>query len=123
MDPVQHLHGEINHQRVKEEHSHHVEAAAFGDKGFAATLSPDALYIDMSTIAPATTDAIGARMTERGIAMVDAPVGRQQSHAVAGKLMIMVGGADEAGGLVILRFPAGAPPVRRTYMPLLLRRR
>jgi 4-hydroxybutyrate dehydrogenase/sulfolactaldehyde 3-reductase len=76
--------------------SHHVEAAAFGDKGFAATLSPDALYIDMSTIAPATTDAIGERMAERGIAMVDAPVGRQQSHAVAGKLMIMVGGADEA---------------------------
>ncbi len=33
-------------------------------------------------------------MAERGIAMVDAPVGRQQSHAVAGKLLIMVGGAD-----------------------------
>ncbi|HET7411913.1 MAG TPA: sulfolactaldehyde 3-reductase [Pararhizobium sp.] len=76
--------------------SHHVEEATFGENGFAAALSPDALYIDMSTIAPATTDSIGARMAERGIAMVDAPVGRQQSHAVAGKLMIMVGGADEA---------------------------
>lgn len=76
--------------------SHHVEEAAFGESGFAPALSRDALYIDMSTIAPATTDSIGARMAGRGVAMVDAPVGRQQSHAVAGKLMIMVGGADEA---------------------------
>lgn len=76
--------------------SHHVEEAAFGEDGFAPALSRDALYVDMSTIAPATTDSIGARMAERGIAMADAPVGRQQSHAVAGKLMIMVGGADGA---------------------------
>ena len=75
--------------------SQHVEKAAFGEGGFAEVLARDALYIDMSTIAPATTDAIAARMAERGIAMVDAPVGRQQSHAVAGKLLIMAGGAPE----------------------------
>ena len=70
----------------------HIEAAAFGPDGFAATLGSDAVYIDMSTIAPAKTDSIGARIAERGVAVVDAPVGRQQSHAVAGKLLIMVGG-------------------------------
>ena len=75
--------------------SSHVEQAAFGADGFAAVLPRGALYIDMSTIAPATTDAIAARMAEAGIAMVDAPVGRQQSHAVAGKLLIMAGGAAE----------------------------
>ena len=74
--------------------SHHVEEAAFGKEGFAKAISKDALYIDMSTIAPTVTDSIAARMAERGIAMVDAPVGRQQSHAVAGKLLIMVGGSD-----------------------------
>jgi 4-hydroxybutyrate dehydrogenase/sulfolactaldehyde 3-reductase len=74
--------------------SQHVEEAAFGKEGFADALSKDALFIDMSTIAPAMTDSIAARMAKRGIAMVDAPVGRQQSHAVAGKLLIMVGGAD-----------------------------
>jgi 4-hydroxybutyrate dehydrogenase / sulfolactaldehyde 3-reductase len=74
--------------------SQHVEEAAFGSNGFAEALGKDALYIDMSTIAPAVTDSIAARMAERGIAMVDAPVGRQQSHAVAGRLLIMVGGAD-----------------------------
>ncbi len=73
--------------------SEHVESAAFGDGGFAEVLPKGSLYIDMSTIAPATTDSIGARMAELGIAMVDAPVGRQQSHAIAGKLLIMVGGA------------------------------
>ena len=74
--------------------SQHVEEAAFGAQGFAPALAKGALYMDMSTIAPATTDSIAKRMAERGIAMVDAPVGRQQSHAVAGKLLIMVGGAD-----------------------------
>jgi 4-hydroxybutyrate dehydrogenase/sulfolactaldehyde 3-reductase len=75
--------------------SSHVEKAAFGDGGFAAVLPSEALYIDMSTIAPATTDSIAARMAEKGVAMVDAPVGRQQSHAVAGKLLIMVGGEPQ----------------------------
>ena len=74
--------------------SQHVEEAAFGPQGFVPALSKDTLYIDMSTIAPAMTDSIAKRMAERGIAMVDAPVGRQQNHAVAGKLLIMVGGAD-----------------------------
>jgi len=74
--------------------SQHVKEAAFGENGFAAVLAKDALYIDMSTIAPAVTDTIAERMAELGIAMVDAPVGRQQMHAVAGKLLIMVGGAD-----------------------------
>lgn len=75
--------------------SSHVEQAAFGEDGFASALAPGALYIDMSTIAPAMTDSIAKRMAEIGIGMVDAPVGRQQSHAVAGKLLIMVGGAPE----------------------------
>lgn len=74
--------------------SQHVEAAAFGDNGFAASLPKSALYIDMSTIAPQMTDSIGDRVAALGIAVVDAPVGRQQSHAVAGKLLIMVGGAE-----------------------------
>jgi 4-hydroxybutyrate dehydrogenase/sulfolactaldehyde 3-reductase len=72
--------------------SSHVEAAAFGTGGFAEVLPREALYIDMSTIAPVATDAIAARMAAHGIAMVDAPVGRQQSHAIAGKLLIMAGG-------------------------------
>lgn len=72
----------------------HVEEAAFKPEGFAEAMDRSALYVDMSTIAPTATDSLAARMAERGIAMVDAPVGRQQQHAVEGKLMIMVGGGE-----------------------------
>jgi len=71
----------------------HVKAAVFGTGGVVEGLAPDALYIDMSTILPAHTDEIGAALKERGVAMIDAPVGRPQSHAVTGTLLIMVGGA------------------------------
>lgn len=76
--------------------SQHVEQAVCGEDGLADAMPRSALYIDMSTIAPATTDAIGARLAQRGIAMVDAPVGRQQAHAIVGKLLIMAGGTPEA---------------------------
>lgn len=72
----------------------HVEEAAFQPDGFADAMERAALYIDMSTVAPSATDALAAHMAERGIAMIDAPVGRQQQHAVEGKLMIMVGGSE-----------------------------
>jgi 4-hydroxybutyrate dehydrogenase / sulfolactaldehyde 3-reductase len=74
--------------------SSHVEEAAFGPAGLVEGMAQTALYMDMSTIAPATTDALARRLAERGIHMVDAPVGRQQQHAVDGKLLIMVGGED-----------------------------
>jgi 4-hydroxybutyrate dehydrogenase/sulfolactaldehyde 3-reductase len=74
--------------------SSHVEEAVFGANGIGQGIAPAALYIDMSTIAPATTDALAARLAQRGIRMVDAPVGRQQQHAVEGKLLIMAGGGE-----------------------------
>jgi 4-hydroxybutyrate dehydrogenase/sulfolactaldehyde 3-reductase len=74
----------------------HVEAALFGSDGIADALSPDALYIDMSTIAPAVTDRHAGLLRERGVEMLDAPVGRQSQHAAEGKLLIMVGGTEAA---------------------------
>jgi 4-hydroxybutyrate dehydrogenase/sulfolactaldehyde 3-reductase len=72
--------------------SSHVDEAVFGAVGVADGIAHNALYIDMSTIAPAMTDSLAGRLAERGIAMVDAPVGRQQQHAIEGKLLIMAGG-------------------------------
>jgi 4-hydroxybutyrate dehydrogenase / sulfolactaldehyde 3-reductase len=74
--------------------SPHVEEAVLGPAGIAEGIASAALYIDMSTIAPVMTDSLAARLADRAIHMVDAPVGRQQQHAVEGKLLIMVGGAD-----------------------------
>src|SRR6266567_7161634 len=72
----------------------HVEAALFGPTGGAETMERGSLFVDMSTIAPAVTDRIAKQMAERGVAMLDAPVGRSSQHAVEGKLLIMVGGAE-----------------------------
>jgi 4-hydroxybutyrate dehydrogenase / sulfolactaldehyde 3-reductase len=74
----------------------HVEAALFGADGIADAMRRDALYIDMSTIAPAITDRLARLMAERGIEMVDAPVGRSSQHAIEGKLLIMAGGSEAA---------------------------
>lgn len=72
-----------------------VEAALFGEGDVASNIPERALYIDMSTILPSVTDQIGRRLAERGVTMIDAPVGRSSQHAVEGKLLIMVGGHDE----------------------------
>lgn len=72
--------------------SSHVEEAVFGPGGVSEGIAKGALYVDMSTIAPSMTDSLARRLGERGIRMVDAPVGRQQQHAIEGKLLIMAGG-------------------------------
>jgi 3-hydroxyisobutyrate dehydrogenase-like beta-hydroxyacid dehydrogenase len=69
-----------------------VEKAALGPGGIIEGLAPGAIYIDMSTSAPATTRKIGAAMAAEGIRMVDAPVARTVDNAYAGTLAIMMGG-------------------------------
>jgi 6-phosphogluconate dehydrogenase (decarboxylating) len=71
----------------------HVETAVFGKSGAVETMERGTLFVDMSTIAPTVTDRIAAKLAERAIAMLDAPVGRSSQHAIDGKLLIMVGGA------------------------------
>ncbi len=51
-----------------------------------------ALFVDMSTIAPARTRAIGARLAERGVAFLDAPVTGSAPKAADATLTIMAGG-------------------------------
>ena len=70
----------------------HVSDALLGEGGAADALGSDALVIDMSTIMPLETDAVGAALRERSLPLVDAPVGRSSKHAEEGKLLIMAGG-------------------------------
>ena len=72
-----------------------VEAILFGDDGAAGALAEGALVVDMSTIAPAAVNAIAARLAERGIGFVDAPVTGSKPRAEDGTLTIMAGGSDE----------------------------
>lgn len=71
-----------------------VQAAMTDSGGILAGLRPDALVIDMSTIAPSVTREVGAAVEAAGGRFVDAPVGRTSRHAEEGDLLIMVGGAD-----------------------------
>jgi len=55
-----------------------------------------ALWIDMSTIAPATARAVAERAHGAGLRALDAPVSGGEKGAVDGTLSIMVGGAADA---------------------------
>ena len=72
-----------------------VERVALGADGIVAGLAKGALYIDMSTIDPATTRKVGAAVMAKGATMIDSPVGKTADAAVAGTLTLMVGGSAE----------------------------
>ena len=72
-----------------------VERVALGADGIAAGIRAGSVYIDMSTIDPATTRRIGAQVRAKGAEMIDSPVGKTADAAVAGTLTLMVGGAPD----------------------------
>jgi 3-hydroxyisobutyrate dehydrogenase-like beta-hydroxyacid dehydrogenase len=72
-----------------------VEAMLLGEDGAAAGAPDGALFVDMSTIAPADARRIGAALREHGHGFVDAPVTGSSPRAEDGTLTIMVGGDDD----------------------------
>ena len=83
----------------------HVEQVALGADGIAAGMARGGMVIDMSTIDPVTSQRVGKALKERGIAMVDSPVGKTSEHAATGTLTLMVGGdpADIERATPVLR--------------------
>jgi 2-hydroxy-3-oxopropionate reductase len=73
-----------------------VEEVVLGGGGVAEGIREGALFIDMSSIAPATSRKIAVVLAERGVDAVDAPVSGGEPAARAGDLSIMVGGSDGA---------------------------
>lgn len=71
-----------------------VEQVVLGEQGVIHGARPGAVVIDMSTISPDVTRTIAARLKERQIAMLDAPVSGGDKGAIAGTLSIMVGGEE-----------------------------
>ena len=71
-----------------------VRAAVLGEDGLLANLEPGAVVLDMSTVDPATTDAMAAACVARGVGFVDAPVGRLAAHAERGESLFMVGATE-----------------------------
>lgn len=73
-----------------------VEAVALGAGGVAEGAKPGLIYVDMSTIAPAAAQSIAARLAEKGVTMLDAPVSGGEVGAINAGLTIMVGGDEVA---------------------------
>jgi 3-hydroxyisobutyrate dehydrogenase len=71
-----------------------LEHILLGPGGVAEGLAPGGLVVDCSTVSPAATAAIAARLRERGIGLVDAPVSGGSEGAERGTLTIFCGGTD-----------------------------
>ena len=72
-----------------------VEAVLLGKNGVIEGGKAGLLVVDMSTISPVTTREIAAKLAEKGIRMLDAPVSGGDVGAIAATLTIMVGGKAE----------------------------
>jgi 3-hydroxyisobutyrate dehydrogenase len=73
-----------------------VREIMFGEGGVASTLRPGGILVDMSSADATGTRAMGPKLAEQGIAMVDAPVSGGAWGAASGTLSIMIGADDEA---------------------------
>jgi 3-hydroxyisobutyrate dehydrogenase-like beta-hydroxyacid dehydrogenase len=71
-----------------------VKEMLLGEDGALAGAREGALFVDMSTIAPATARELAETLSAQGYAFVDAPVTGSSPKAEAGTLTIMVGGAE-----------------------------
>ena len=72
-----------------------VEQVVLGKEGVIEGVQAGSVVIDMSTISPAVTRDIGAKLAEKGAHMLDAPVSGSSWAAIDGTLAIMVGGEKE----------------------------
>jgi 2-hydroxy-3-oxopropionate reductase len=73
-----------------------VELVALGDKGIIAGAHESLIYVDNSSIKPATSRHIATVLLEKGIRCLDAPVSGGDIGAQQGTLTIMVGGPADA---------------------------
>jgi 3-hydroxyisobutyrate dehydrogenase len=72
-----------------------VEAVLFGEEGVWDGLREGQVVIDMSSISPAATRGIAARLAEKWVSMLDAPVTGGEKGAIEATLAIMVGGKKQ----------------------------
>lgn len=72
-----------------------VREVCLGENGIFETAKPGTVVIDMSSIDPMESKAIGAELATKGIELMDAPVSGGEPKAIDGTLSVMVGGKKE----------------------------
>lgn len=75
--------------------SPHVRDVCLGEGGIAQAAEAGSIVIDMSSIDPVESKAIGAELAKKDIRMMDAPVSGGEPKAIDGTLSVMAGGAKE----------------------------
>jgi len=75
--------------------SPHVQSVMLDDDQVADAMEAGTTLIDMSSINPIASRAIGAALAKKGVEMLDAPVSGGEPKAIDGTLSIMVGGKQE----------------------------
>jgi 3-hydroxyisobutyrate dehydrogenase-like beta-hydroxyacid dehydrogenase len=73
-----------------------VRACALGKDGLAEGFAPGAMLVDTSSAEPWITREIAARLAERGVEMMDAPVSGAKEGAESATLVFMCGGEAAA---------------------------
>jgi 2-hydroxy-3-oxopropionate reductase len=73
-----------------------VSDVVLGESGITSAMSPGAIVVDLSTIAPQTAREIARAVESAGGSFLDAPVSGGTRGATDGSLSIMVGGQAEA---------------------------
>ena len=71
------------------------ERVLFGEGGAAEALAPGSVVIMSVTLPPDFAERLGARLAERGVLMLDAPVSGGAAKAAAGQMTIMASGAAD----------------------------
>lgn len=75
--------------------SPHVRSALLGKGGVAEGAHEGTVVIDMSSIDPTESKAIGAELAKKGIELLDCPVSGGEPKAIDGTLSVMCGGKKE----------------------------
>lgn len=71
-----------------------VKEVVLGANGVLAGAEPGTILIDASSIAPGASREIAAKLAEKGVHMLDAPVSGGEPKAIEGSLAFMVGGTQ-----------------------------
>jgi 2-hydroxy-3-oxopropionate reductase len=75
--------------------SPHVKDVVLGENGVLEGAKSGTVFIDMSSIAPLVSRELSAKLAEKGVEMLDAPVSGGEPKAIDGTMSVMVGGKQE----------------------------
>jgi L-threonate 2-dehydrogenase len=72
------------------------ENVLFGEGGCAAAMRPGSVFVMCSTVDPGWSAALEARLAERGLLYLDAPISGGAARAEAGQITMMTAGSAQA---------------------------